>query len=52
MIEQKRIGSRREREQTWHALAVDLEEEPEDEEEVGAADVTARGCPLSLRKTT
>ena len=50
--EQKRKGSRREREQTWHALAADLEEEPEEEEEVGATDVTARGCPLSVRKTT
>ena len=48
--EQKRKGSRREREQTWHALAADLEEEPE-EEEVGTADVTARGCRLSLRMT-
>ena len=36
----------------WHALAADLEEEPEEEEEVGAANVTARGCRLSLRKTT
>ena len=50
--EQKRKGSRREREQAWHALAADLEEEPEEEEEVSGADGTAPSCRLSLRKTT
>ena len=30
----------------------DLEEELEEEEEVGVGDVTARGCHISLRKTT